>query len=44
MSLLYSSLKIATEVYVSLNNEIEKVSWYLNAYSQGIINNNGIKD
>ena len=35
---------ITTEVYDSLNDEIEKVSWYLNAYCQGIINNNGIKD
>ena len=27
-----------------LNDEIEKVSWYLNAYCQGIINNKGVKD
>ncbi len=35
---------ITAEIYDSLNNEIEKVSWYLNAYCQGIINNSGIKD
>lgn len=35
---------ITDESHDSLNNEIEKVSWYLNAYCQGIINNNGIKD
>ena len=32
------------DTYNNLNNEIEKTSWYLNAYCQGIINNNGIKD
>ena len=31
---------IIQEGHDYLNNEIEKVSWYLNAYIQGIINNN----
>lgn len=35
---------ITAETHTYLNNEIEKVSWYLNAYCQGIINNSGIKD
>ncbi|MBR6445900.1 MAG: four helix bundle protein [Prevotella sp.] len=35
---------ITPETHDYLNDEIEKVSWYLNAYCQGIINNNGIKD
>ncbi len=35
---------ITDESHDSLNNEIEKVSWYLNAYCRGVINNNGIKD
>ena len=35
---------ISPETHDYLNNEIEKVSWYLNAYCQGIINNSGMKD
>ena len=35
---------ITIETHDYLNEEIEKVSWYLNAYCQGIINNNGTKD
>ena len=35
---------ISPETNDYLNNEIEKVSWYLNAYCQGIINNSGMKD
>ena len=35
---------IMTETYDYLNDELEKVSWYVNAYCQGIINNNGLKD
>ena len=30
--------------YNALNDEIEKVSWYVNAYCKGIINNIGIAD
>ena len=33
---------IDDEVYQELNAELEKASWYLNAYAKGIINNNGI--
>ena len=29
---------------VALKNSLEKTSWYLNAYIQGIIQNNAIKD
>ena len=35
---------ISPETHDYLNNEIEKLSWYLNAYCQGIINNSGMKD
>ena len=35
---------IMTETFDYLNDELEKVSWYVNAYCQGIINNNGLKD
>lgn len=35
---------IEAAIYNDLNNEVEKTSWYLNAYCQGIINNNGVKD
>lgn len=35
---------IDLESYKSLNDEIEKVSWYVNAYCKGIINNSGISD
>ena len=35
---------IDNELYNSLNTEIEKVSWYINAYCKGIINNSSITD
>lgn len=35
---------ICADSYDSLNDEIEKVSWYVNKYCKGIINNNGISD
>jgi four helix bundle protein len=35
---------ISTESYDYLDEEIEKVSWFVNAYCKGIINNNGIAD
>ncbi|MBR5325218.1 MAG: four helix bundle protein [Prevotella sp.] len=35
---------INDDSYDSLNAEIEKVSWYINAYCKGIINNSGIAD
>ncbi|MBR1518038.1 MAG: four helix bundle protein [Prevotella sp.] len=35
---------IDTTEYNKLNEKIEKTSWLLNAYSKGIIDNNGIKD
>ena len=35
---------IDNDSYDSLNSEIEKVSWYTNAYCKGIINNSGIAD
>ncbi len=35
---------IGNDTYLYLNDEIEKVSWFLNAYCKGIINNNGVED
>ena len=35
---------IDTTSYDSLIAEIEKVSWYINAYCKGILNNNAIAD
>ena len=35
---------IDMETYNGLNEEIEKVSWFVNAYAKGVINNNGIAD
>ena len=35
---------IDTTSYDSLSAEIEKVSWYINAYCKGILNNNAIAD
>lgn len=35
---------IDNDSFENLNAEIEKVSWYINAYCKGIINNRGIKD
>ena len=35
---------IDKDSYDSLMEEIEKVSWYINAYCKGILNNNGIAD
>ena len=35
---------IDNDSYDSLNNEIEKVSWYTNACCKGVINNSGITD
>ena len=35
---------IGNDSFDSLNAELEKVSWYINAYCKGIINNNGIAD
>ena len=34
---------INNEIYLELEKQLEKTSWYLNAYSKGIIKNNGIK-
>ena len=31
-------------IFDNLNSEIEKVSWYINAYCKGIINNSGVTD
>ena len=33
-----------TETHNSLNEKIEKVSWFLNAYCKGINNNSGVED
>ena len=35
---------IDNDTFDSLNEEIEKVSWYINAYCKGIINNSSIAD
>jgi four helix bundle protein len=35
---------IGSDAYLRLNDEIEKVSWFINAYCKGIINNQGISD
>ena len=35
---------IDNESFDSLNQEIEKVSWYINAYCKGIINNSAIAE
>ncbi|MCQ2221743.1 MAG: four helix bundle protein [Prevotella sp.] len=35
---------ISEEQYNDLYSKVETVSWYLNAYAKGIVNNNALKD